>query len=138
MWSVAGRARPTAAEPVRLSIPSVGDPGVSTVGAHHLALSPDGSRIAYAGRGGLSIRRMSDQETVRVGIGGTNPVFSPDGEWVGFQRGGSLSKVPRAGGVPTRLVESNERGAGATWEATIRSYSRRRRVCIESLPQEDP
>ena len=87
VWSVAGRAGPTAAEPVRLSIPSVGDPGFSTVGAHHLALSPDGTRIAYAGRGGLSIRRMSDQETVRVGIEGTNPVFSPDGEWVGFQRG---------------------------------------------------
>ena len=114
-WSVAGRAGPTAAEPVRLSIPSVGDPGGSTVGAQHLALSPDGSRIAYAGRDGLSIRRMSDQETVRVDVDGTNPLFSPDGEWVGFQRGGSFSKVPRAGGVPTRLAESNERGAGATW-----------------------
>ena len=114
-WSVAGRGGPTAAEPVRLSIPSVGSPAASTVGAQHLALSPDGSRIAYAGRDGLSIRRMSDQEIARVDVQGTNPFFSPDGQWVGFQGALGLAKVPRAGGVPTRLAASNERHAGATW-----------------------
>jgi eukaryotic-like serine/threonine-protein kinase len=116
-WSMGkGAGSSTTAEPVRLAIPSVGTPQAYPVGAQHLALSPDGSRIVYAAEGELSIRRMSDQEIARVGVfDATNPFFSPDGEWVGFQGAQGLLKVPRAGGVPTRLVESNERRAGATW-----------------------
>ena len=122
-WSIAGRSGPrTAAEPVRLSIPSVGNTAFAPLGAQHLALSPDGTFVAYAAQGGLSIRRMSDQEPARTDAPAINPVFSPDGEWVAFHSlPGGLSKMPRAGGVATRLAEYNERPVGATWgsEGTI-------------------
>jgi hypothetical protein len=80
VWLVAGRAGPPAAEPVRLSIPSVGSPASSPVGAQHLALSPDGSRIAYAGRDELSIR---GQRSGTAASTSATTGLLPDGEWVG-------------------------------------------------------
>ena len=61
-----------------------------------LALSPDGSRLAYvAERQGvprLYLRQMDTFETREVPDreGAVTPFFSPDGRWIGFAGGGKL------------------------------------------------
>jgi len=85
-----------------------------------LALSPDGSHLAYAAvQGGiqqlylraidsLEARPMAGTEGAEV------PFFSPDGQWIGFAAGGNLKKVAIAGGIPVTLCESGLIN-GADW-----------------------
>jgi len=72
---------------------------------HAFALSPDGSRLVFAGQEGarrmLYLRVLATRET--TALPGTdnaaNPVFSPDGEWILFFGGGfEMRKVPVSGG----------------------------------------
>ena len=85
-----------------------------------LALSPDGSRLAYvASRGSqtqLFVREMNSLESKPL-LGTTNavaPFFSPDGRWVAFFAGGELKKVALSGGAPVTLCEAPV-GLGASW-----------------------
>ncbi len=87
-----------------------------------LALSPDGSRIVYAGGRGdsrkLYVRPLDRLSGVPIPgtDGARSPFFSPDGQWIGFQTDEKLSKVPIGGGEPVVLARSN--GAlGAAWGA---------------------
>ena len=83
-----------------------------------LAISPDGTRVVYVGRGADQIRRLYvrylDDLEVKL-IPGTedarNPFFSPNGNWVGFftppdtpDQKGKLKIVSLAGGEPVPLV----------------------------------
>ena len=89
----------------------------------NVALSPDGSTIAYVGMKndstGLYIRTM-DQDGVRP-LAGTegagDPVFSPDGAWIAFLVGDKLKKVPVLGGTPTVISEGNPDPIGMEWAA---------------------
>jgi len=87
-----------------------------------LALSPDGSRLAYvAERQGvprLYLRQMDTFETREVpgSEGAATPFFSPDGQWVGFAGGGKLKKVSISGGQPIALADAVLMW-GATWGA---------------------
>jgi serine/threonine protein kinase len=85
-----------------------------------LAISPDGSRLAYvASRGSqtqLFIREMNNLESKPL-PGTTNavaPFFSPDGRWVAFFAGGELKKVALSGGAPVTLCEAPV-GLGGSW-----------------------
>lgn len=113
-------AATTPAAVVRLSIPSLEPPFPSPFGVRHLAISADGSRVAYASANRLWIRRMGQNEAVAIQIGASNPFFSPNGEWVGFfvtGRETGLEKVPVLGGTPVSLVATSERPGGGTWRA---------------------
>jgi hypothetical protein len=92
-------------------------PGVWPVGVRHLAISEDGSRVAYASGKRLLIRRIGQKEAVAVEVGASNPFFSPNGEWVGFFGGAEtgLKKVPVLGGTPVSIVATSDRPGGATW-----------------------
>ena len=88
-----------------------------------VAISPDGTRLAYVGRRGstqlLYTRAVSDLDVIP--IPGTedavSPFFSPDGNWVGFGADDELRKVPVAGGRPQTLCAA--RGLlGASWGLT--------------------
>ena len=75
-----------------------------------VALSPDGSQLAYvASRGGVQqiyLRAMGSLEARPV-TGTENaqsPSFSPDGQWLGFAVGGRLKKVSVSGGAPVTLA----------------------------------
>jgi Tol biopolymer transport system component len=78
------------------------------LGAHPcssiLALSPDGTMLAYVSGEGASgqiyLRRLDSLESVAVegAENAKSPFFSPDGEWLGFEAEGELRKVPVAGG----------------------------------------
>jgi eukaryotic-like serine/threonine-protein kinase len=83
-----------------------------------LAISPDGSHLAYIARQGgiqqIYIRAMDSLEAKPISgtEGAVNPFFSPDGQWVGFFTGGTLKKVSVSGGAVLALgVASAPRGA---------------------------
>jgi Tol biopolymer transport system component len=83
-----------------------------------LALSPDGTYLAYVARQGstqqLYLRALDSLESKP--ISGTddavNPFFSPDGQWIGFFAAGKLKKTPVGGGAVLTLGDvSTPRGA---------------------------
>ena len=79
-----------------------------------LALSPDGSQVAYVAttQGGgppqIYLRAMDSMEAKLVsGTGGAViPFFSPDGRWLGFFAGGKLKKISISGGVAETLCDA--------------------------------
>jgi len=85
-----------------------------------LALSPDGSQLAYvASRGGtpqIYLRAMDS--LVARPIPGTeftnNPFFSPDGQWLGFFASGKLKKISVNGGAALTLGDAGL-PRGASW-----------------------
>jgi serine/threonine-protein kinase len=85
------------------------------------ALSPDGTRVAYALREGdgsrLYVRPLDQFESAPVPQteGGGAPFFSPDGRSLGFvSAGGKLQRVSLDGGTPVTLCDMPVI-AGATW-----------------------
>jgi len=104
----------------RLSIPT----GPLAVTGHApspaVALSPDGSQLAYvAGDGGLGqiyLRHLGSSTATPV-PGARNaqgPFFSPDGEWLGFVADGQLTKVRLSDGTVVTLTAAEEMH-GASW-----------------------
>jgi Tol biopolymer transport system component len=82
-----------------------------------VALSPDGTRLAYVARQGgtqqLYLRAMDSLEgrPIPGSEGAVNPIFSPDGQWLGFFAGGKLKKVSMSGGAAVTLGDAtNPRG----------------------------
>jgi eukaryotic-like serine/threonine-protein kinase len=122
-WWLAHRpASQTSAAVIRLSIPSM-EPlsTLQPIGVGHLAISPDGSRVAYASANRLLIRQMGQKEATAIEVEAWDPFFSPNGDWVGFfgLAGGEtgLKKVPALGGTPVPIVATSERPGGGTWRA---------------------
>src|SRR6202166_4406438 len=85
-----------------------------------VALSPDGTQVAYVARQGgtqqlylraldsLEARPMSDTE------GAINPFFSPDSQSLGFFASGKLKKISVSGGAALTLANAAYPG-GASW-----------------------
>ncbi len=92
-----------------------------TAGA--LALSPDGTHLAYAAtRGGatqLYMRTMDQLEAKPIPgtESASSPFFSPDGQWLGFFAGSKLKKVSVSGGAPVILSDISSPFAVASWGA---------------------
>src|SRR5258706_14791871 len=67
-----------------------------------LALSPDGSRLAYVGgpRAQLLVRQRNQLHATAIpgSEGAESPFFSPDGQQVGFVSGGNKLKIASIGG----------------------------------------
>ena len=87
-------------------------------GRHVLALSPDGSRAVYVANQRLYVRPLNELAAVVLpgteGIDPSEPVFSPDGQWVAFWAGNALKKVPVTGGTPVTLAETGN-PLGMSW-----------------------
>jgi Tol biopolymer transport system component/tRNA A-37 threonylcarbamoyl transferase component Bud32 len=91
-----------------------------------VAISPDGTHLAYVARQGLIqqvyLRAVNSLEAQPVpgsegATGGTNfaePFFSPDSQWLGFFAGGKLKKVAVSGG-PALIVCDAPFSNGASW-----------------------
>jgi Tol biopolymer transport system component len=92
-----------------------------------LALSFDGSQLAYVATGGANGRQIFlramdglDARPIAGTEGASSPFFSPDGQWLGFFAGGSLKKVPLRGGAAVSLADvTNPRGGAWVEEHTI-------------------
>jgi serine/threonine protein kinase/Tol biopolymer transport system component len=87
-------------------------------GGRSLAITPDGTRVAYVGSNNqLFVRPLDrlDATSIFTGAAPLTWVFtSPDGRWVGFVEGVVLKKVALTGGPPVTIAHA---GAllGATW-----------------------
>ena len=88
-----------------------------------LAVSRDGTRLAYAERWGGSSRivlrnlEQMDTKPIPGTEGGLRPFFSPDGQWLAYftgSPGGSIRKVAITGGTSITLCE-NASYFGGSW-----------------------
>ena len=83
-----------------------------------VALTPDGTRLVYAARDQLMVRRLSELAPTPL-FTGTIPgslFMSPDGRWVGFTERTRLEKVSIDGGPATVLCVVDGTGTrGASW-----------------------
>ncbi len=84
--------------------------GVSQVNPG-LALSPDGATIAFrenvpGGRLWIKHRSELDARAIPGTERATNPIFSPDGEWIAFVADGKLKKIRVRGGAAISIADS--------------------------------
>src|SRR5213594_1720745 len=91
----------------------------STGWSGRVAISPDGSRLAYFGgpRSQLLIRARNQLQAIAVPgtEGATSPFFSPDGRQVGFLRDFIVQIASLDGGPPITVLDSLTGVSGASW-----------------------
>ena len=81
-----------------------------------LAISPDGTRVAYVGAGRkntqLFVRSISESAVRAIPgtEGAVQPFFSPDGQWIAFFTDTELKKVALGGGNPITLISKLDSG----------------------------
>jgi serine/threonine-protein kinase len=100
-------------KPVELSLSLLTDQHLDVANGSAVAISPDGSRLAYVARepglasGRLYVRELDKGPAVLLDGAGhaAAPFFSPDGQWIGFFGDGKLKKVSVHGGAPIALCE---------------------------------
>ena len=90
-----------------------------------VALSPDGNRIVFVGRGSdpgtrqLYTRRLDEPTATPIAgtVGGavTMPFFSPRGDWIGFVVGTRIGKVPVQGGSAFVIADAGTTLTGVSW-----------------------
>ena len=123
VWALT-RAAPAAPSVVHLQAPP--GPGVSLwldAIAPDIALSPDGTHLAYTGGTGQSqlyVRSMSQDDAVPLAgtANARGPFFSPDGEWIGYFQLTDLKKVSARGGPPVTICANCGGGnRGGAWAA---------------------
>jgi serine/threonine-protein kinase len=121
LGAVAALWRLRAPEVVRLSTADLTfTPPIDLTDASALALTRDGSRLAYVAivkqERVLCIRGFDDRRaqclpgTERGGA----PFFSPDGQWLGFFADGELRKIPVRGG-PVQTITKTDRPDAGSW-----------------------
>jgi len=81
-----------------------------------IALSPDGETLVFSlidekGDAALYVRPLAGFSFTRIAgsegvVGGA--AFSPDGQWLAYQRRGEVVKIPVAGGVAARVCDSQQ------------------------------
>jgi serine/threonine-protein kinase len=121
-WRGSVPSGPGTPDVYRLAIPT----GTLAVTGHApspaLALSPDGSQLAYvAGDGGIGqifLRHLGSSTATPVpgGESAHSPFFSPDGEWLAFVADGQLAKVRLSDGTMVTLTPA-EQMHGGHWSA---------------------
>ncbi len=89
----------------------------------NVVISPDGSRLAFVARSAadgplkLFTRRLDQPKAIELAgtEGAIGPFFSPDGQWLGFDAAGKLSKVSVEGGAAIPLAPLTSQFTGASW-----------------------
>jgi serine/threonine protein kinase len=115
------RPSPPPSTIARFSLVLPPDQNFSNTGRQFLAVSPDGTQVAYTANLRLYVRSMSDLDARPIGgIDGsyavTNPVFSPDGRSIAFLSGAdnTLKKIAVTGGAAVTLCPADN-PFGMSW-----------------------
>ena len=97
-------------------------PGIEIVFRNGIALSPDGTRLAYIGRdsAGLAlirVRHLGSGQDLPVGgtVEGVFPFWSPDGEMIGYFADGALRITDLAGRSSRMLCAASDGRAQGSW-----------------------
>jgi serine/threonine protein kinase len=109
---VTSRPEPPRA-PTRLAVDLPSDLRLSITLSNPLAVSPDGSRLAFVASRGGARPRLYLRELSRFGAssipgteGADGPFFSPDGQWIAFFTDKKLRKVSVLGGAPLDICDA--------------------------------
>ena len=83
----------------------------------NLAISPDGRTVVFGTNNRLHQRALDrlDAEPVPGTEGANFSFFSPDGEWLGFTRAGTIMKVAARGGPPIKVADATSGGNAGLW-----------------------
>ncbi len=83
-----------------------------------IAISPDGTRIAYAADGRLYLRLLSSLDATAIAgtEGAINPMFSPDGQALAFWAESTLKRIAIGGGVPVTISRGGQVETGGSWD----------------------
>ena len=122
VWTLQSSPEPPSVTRFTITLPA-SDVLSAAAAGQSVSLSPDGDTLVYAASrsGVLQLFRRSMAALEGVPIpgteGGNYPVFSPDGEWVGFSVQGALKKVAMVGGPPVTLydTEGSRNVANSSW-----------------------
>jgi hypothetical protein len=113
----------------RFRVPLAEDLAFSRLGRRAIAISPDGTKIAFIANRQIYLRHL--HETIAQPVRGTNldpleVAFSPDGEWLAFftpvdplggtREGMLLRKIRVTGGTPATLGEIPTAPFGLRWQ----------------------
>jgi serine/threonine-protein kinase len=109
---------------VRFSIDLPDQTQLSPLTRDAVAISPDGTHLAYVANNRLYVRALNQAEAAPVpgtdagGPGGfaRAPIFSADGQWIAFWQQGQLRKVAVSGGAPVTICDLPVAPVGASWE----------------------
>jgi len=122
LWAAWPSAPPSSAQVTRTAIVLPGNQRLASADFQYpLALSPDGSTLAYiaddGGESQIFVRALSatDAHAIPGTAGARHPFFSPNGTWLAFFAAGALQKVAVAGGTPLRIVNVSNVSMGGTW-----------------------
>jgi eukaryotic-like serine/threonine-protein kinase len=115
--------RPVPPAPIvtRFSIPLGEGVTFSNTGRAVLAISPDGTRIAFVANRRLYLRAITDTEARPIAgtegftTGMNNPAFSPDGQSIAFYADNELKRIPVTGGAAVAICPSVNPN-GVTWQ----------------------
>ncbi len=123
--TVHSRERPAARRPVRFSVPLPEQANVINGGAfvewNSLAVSPDGSRLAFTaateGETRIWVRSLDALTAIPIaGTGGArSPFWSPDGEHLAFFSDGKLKRIPLSGGLAQTLCDVASMFVQGSW-----------------------
>jgi serine/threonine-protein kinase len=95
---------------VSITLPDGYEVGQGDLGP--IAISHDGSRIAYVGqkdgKNRIFVRAMdrAEAQPLEGTEGGDGPFFSPDGQWIGFFAGSKLRKIAVSGAALQSLADA--------------------------------
>ena len=129
-WAIVHSAPEPKTQPMRFAfVPSAALPISTNTSDRVLAISPDGTHVAYSAAfregffGGLVVRAIDrlDAEPLSGIVGVRAPFFSPDGKWIGFFQAAEIKKVSITGGpaIPVCRVAGAPRGASWGPDDTI-------------------
>jgi Tol biopolymer transport system component len=110
---------------VRFALPMT-DGRELTMQRRAMAVSPDGSRIAYSADNRIFVRPVAEDDARPVAGAdpGLTPAFSPDGQSIVFWGGGTLKRISITGGVPVTICAARV-PASLDWDASGIVFERR-------------